>query len=84
MTFLWKKDANLMHISYESGILEKPECSPPDNIFQMTSNPEQWPDKADLLHIEFRRGIPVRVKNINTNEEFTDSLDLFNYVNTIG
>lgn len=35
-------DANLMHISYESGILEKPECAPPDNIYQMTSNPEDW------------------------------------------
>ena len=38
----WSMDAHLLHISYESGILEKPECSPPDNIYQMTSNPKDW------------------------------------------
>jgi argininosuccinate synthase len=45
-----------MHISYESGILEKPECPPPDNIYQMTSNPEDWPDKAEKLQIDFVGG----------------------------
>lgn len=73
-----------MHISYESGILEKPDCAPPDNIFQMTSNPDEWPDKPDILHIEFKQGVPVRVKNAQTNEEHTDSLALFTYLNTIG
>ena len=73
-----------MHISYESGILEKPDCSPPGNIYHMTSNPDQWPDKPDILHIEFKRGIPVRVRNVNTNEEHNDALELFNYLNSIG
>lgn len=73
-----------MHISYESGILEKPECSPPDDIYLMTANPAEWPNKPDLLHIEFKRGVPVRVSNIDTNEEYTDSLDLFSYLNRIG
>ena len=45
-----------MHISYESGILEKPECPAPDHIYQMTSNPEDWPNKADLLTIDFVKG----------------------------
>jgi len=80
----WSMDANLLHISYESGILEKPECPPPENIFQMTSNPEDWPNKPDELQISFEKGKPVRVKNVNTNEEFTDSLELFLYLNKIG
>jgi argininosuccinate synthase len=80
----WSMDANLMHISYESGILEKPECPPPDNIYQMTSNPEDWPDKADLLKIEFRKGVPIKVTNLSTNEEHTDSLEILIYLNQIG
>ncbi len=50
-------DANLMHISYESGILEKPECAAPDRIYLMTHNADSWPDKADLLKIIFEKGI---------------------------
>ena len=80
----WSMDANLLHISYESGILEKPECSPPDNIYQMTSNPEDWPNKADLLKIEFKRGIPIRVTNVDTSETHTDALEIVNYLNKIG
>jgi argininosuccinate synthase len=77
-------DANLMHISYESGILEDPNCSPPDDIYQMTSNPESWPNKSDLIKIEFLYGIPVRVENVETGETFEDSLEIFNYLNEIG
>jgi argininosuccinate synthase len=80
----WSMDANLFHISYESGILEKPECPAPVDIYQMTSNPKDWPDKADLLTIDFVKGVPVRVRNTETNEEFTDSLEIFNYCNKIG
>lgn len=80
----WSMDANLLHISYESGILEKPECPAPENIFQMTSNPEDWPNTADQLKIDFHKGVPIRVKNLSTNEEYSDSLEIFNYVNKIG
>ena len=80
----WSMDANLLHISYESGILEKPECPPPDNIYQMTSNPETWPNTADLLKIEFKRGIPTRVSNVNSGETFYDSLEIIEYLNKIG
>ncbi len=73
-----------MHISYESGILEDPACPAPDNIYQMTSNPDDWPNTADELKIEFSIGVPVKVSNVETNESFTDSLDLFNYLNKIG
>ena len=52
----WSMDANLMHISYESGILEKPECPAPDHIYLMTSNAESWPDKPAQLKINFEKG----------------------------
>jgi len=58
----WSMDANLLHISYESGILEKPECPAPDHIYKMTSNPEDWPDKDDLLTIDFVKGLLLNKK----------------------
>ena len=80
----WSMDANLMHISYESGILEKPECSAPDHIYQMTSNPEDWPDKADKLKIDFEKGKPIHVTDLNSNESASESLDIFLFLNKIG
>ena len=50
----------------------------------MTSNPEHWPDKSDLIKIEFLHGVPVGVENVETGEVFKDSLDIFNYLNEIG
>ena len=80
----WSMDANLMHISYESGILEKPECPAPDHIYQMTSNPEDWPDKADTLKIDFEKGKPIHVTDLNSNESASYSLDIFLFLNKIG
>ncbi|RNA25184.1 argininosuccinate synthase [Brachionus plicatilis] len=80
----WSMDANLLHISYESGILEKPECPAPDNIYQMTSNPSDWPDTADLIKIEFKKGTPVNVTNLGKSVSFSDPLDIMNYLNEIG
>ncbi|KPP67756.1 hypothetical protein Z043_113612, partial [Scleropages formosus] len=51
----WSMDANLMHISYESGILENPKNHPPSDIFCMTKNPEDSPSAPDVLEIEFSK-----------------------------
>jgi argininosuccinate synthase len=50
----------------------------------MTSNPENWPDKADELTIEFCKGVAVKVTNRGTQESFTDALELFMYLNKVG
>ena len=52
----WSMDANLMHISYESGILENPKTAAPEGIYQMTVDPEKAPDTAECLEIEFKKG----------------------------
>lgn len=52
----WSMDANLMHISYESGVLEHPEIPAPENIYQMCKISEHWPDSAEDLKIEFKHG----------------------------
>jgi argininosuccinate synthase len=57
----YSTDANLMHISYEGGILEDPWAAPPDDIFQLTSSPERAKDQAEYVEISFAKGEPVAV-----------------------
>lgn len=80
----YSTDANIMHISYESGILEDPMAPPPEDIYQMTVGPEKWPNSPDELLIDFEAGIPVRVKNTATSKEITDAVEIFEYLNEIG
>src|SRR5512138_494450 len=55
----YSMDANLMHISYEGGILEDPWAEPPENIFQLTTSPERARAEAEYLEISFDKGEPV-------------------------
>ena len=57
----YSTDANLFHISYEGGILEDPWSEPPEDMFVLTVSPEQAPDKATYIEIEFEQGIPIAV-----------------------
>jgi argininosuccinate synthase len=55
----YSMDANLMHISYEGGVLEDPWASPPEGMFQMTVDPEDAPNEAERIVLAYERGIPV-------------------------
>jgi argininosuccinate synthase len=57
----YSMDRNLMHISYEGGILEDPWAEPPASIFILTRSPEDAPDKAAYVEIDFASGVPVAV-----------------------
>ena len=57
----YSTDRNLFHISYEGGILEDPWNEPPEDMFVLSVSPENAPDKATYIEIEFERGIPVAV-----------------------
>ena len=54
-------DQNLMHCSYEGGVLEDPWQPPPDDLFLMTQNPHQSTEDAEEVQIEFFQGIPIKV-----------------------
>ncbi len=54
-------DRNLLHISYEGGILEDPWAEPPEDMFEMTVSPEAAPDQPVYVEIGFESGIPVSV-----------------------
>ncbi|HJQ68459.1 MAG TPA: argininosuccinate synthase [Blastocatellia bacterium] len=55
----YSMDRNLMHISYEGGILEDPWMEAPPEIFILTSSPEDAPDKAEYVEVDFESGVPV-------------------------
>jgi argininosuccinate synthase len=74
----YSMDANLMHISYEGGILEDPWAEPPADMFLWTKSPEQAPDKAETITIDFQAGIPVSL-----NGEKLDPLALLVKLNAI-
>jgi len=54
----YSTDGNLLHISYEGGVLEDPWQAPPEDIFQMTVAPQQAPDEAETITITFEDGNP--------------------------
>jgi len=57
----YSMDANALHISYEGGGLEDPWWCPPDDIWRWTQNPENAPDEAEYITLEFQKGDAVAV-----------------------
>lgn len=52
-------DANLLHSSSEGKVLEDPARETPDYVYSRTVSPEQAPDKATVITLDFERGDPV-------------------------
>ncbi|KAF9973582.1 argininosuccinate synthetase [Actinomortierella ambigua] len=77
----WSTDENMFHISYEAGILEDPDVTPPKDMWKLTVDPEDAPQTPERIVIEFTKGKPTKVTNVGTKEVKTDALDIFNYLN---
>lgn len=80
----WSMDANLMHISYESGVLEDPWKDAPEELYQMTANPLTSPDDPDIVEIEFSNGLPVTLKHAQSGIEKSKPLEMLEYLNVLG
>ncbi len=52
----YSMDANLLHISYEGRILEDPAHEPEESMWRWSVSPENAPDKAEYIELEFRQG----------------------------
>ncbi|MEO1084881.1 MAG: argininosuccinate synthase [Acidobacteriota bacterium] len=74
----YSMDNNLMHISYEGGILEDPWAAAPDDMWRMTTNPEAAPEKPELVTVRYEGGNPVAI-----NGEELDSVALLEKANEI-
>jgi argininosuccinate synthase len=54
-------DANLLHSSSEGKVLEDPNSEAPEYVYQRTISPEEAPDKATEITIDFEKGDPVAI-----------------------
>ncbi len=57
----YSMDANLLHISYEGGVLEDPWEAPPKGMFKMTTDPELAEDAPQWVTVTFEEGNPVAI-----------------------
>jgi len=55
----YSMDANLLHISYEGGILEDPASEPEESMWRWTVSPQDAPDEAEYIEIGYEKGDPV-------------------------
>ena len=75
----WSTDENLMHISFESGMLEDPWQEPKEEMFELSQSPKNALDQEQILTIDFEEGLPVRIDG----QEF-QPVDLLTELNEIG
>ena len=54
-------DANLLHISYEGGVLEDPDYEPEESMWRITVSPEKAPDRPEYVELTYERGDIVAV-----------------------
>jgi argininosuccinate synthase len=57
----YSMDRNLVHISYEGGVLEDPWREPYNDMFRLTVAPEQAPDQPEYVEVEYAAGDPVAI-----------------------
>jgi argininosuccinate synthase len=57
----YSMDANLLHISYEGGILEDPNFEPEESMWRLTVSPEKAPNKPEVIELTYERGDIVAV-----------------------
>jgi argininosuccinate synthase len=57
----YSMDANLLHISYEGGVLEDPSCAPEESMWRITVSPEIAPDAPQTIELTYRQGDIVAI-----------------------
>jgi argininosuccinate synthase len=72
-------DRNLVHVSYEGGVLEDAWREPYEDMFRMTVAPEHAPDRPEYVEVEYARGNPIAING----EQLTPAL-LIERANVIG
>jgi argininosuccinate synthase len=75
----YSTDRNLLHISFEGGILEDPWVEPPEDMFVLTRSPREAPDQETDIELEYREGNPVAL-----NGEHLSPSELLTKLNSIG
>ena len=77
----WSMDENLAHCSYEAGILENANTSPPEDMWKLTEDPTKAPNVPEDFTLTFEKGLPVKLES--KDGVVTDAVDLFLKANAI-
>jgi len=75
----YSMDANLLHISYEGGILEDPAAEPEEAMWLWSVSPEVAPDKPTYLELDYEKGDIVAI-----NGEAMSPATVLEYLNKVG
>lgn len=86
----WSCDENLLHCSFEAGILEKPNTTPPDDMWRKTKSIKNALEIPQDISLHFRNGKPCKLeyKVKTSNDDYTyvvnDSLEIIKVLNNLG
>ena len=75
----YSQDRNIWHLSHEGSDLEDPWNAPKNEMFEISKAPENAPDKAEEVTVDFERGIPIAV-----NGEKLGAVEIIEKLNEIG
>lgn len=76
----YSMDRNVLHLSHEGGDLENPENEPIDDLCLICTRPEEAPNQAEYIVIDFEKGQPVAING----QKFDEPLALLEKANEIG
>ncbi|MBI1310948.1 argininosuccinate synthase [bacterium] len=72
----WSSDDNLLHISYEAGVLEDPWVTAPEEIYERMVHPTQAPDEVERFIIRWEAGVPVKVSSVKSKPGTFEGVDI--------
>jgi argininosuccinate synthase len=75
----YRMDANLLHISYEGGVLEDPWAESEEDMWRWTVSPEKAPDTPTYINLEYKKGDIVAV-----NDKYMSPAEILSYLNKVG
>lgn len=78
----WSTDENMAHISFEAGILEDPDTTPPKDMWKLTVDPTDAPNTPEDFTVEFEKGLPSKLI-LNDGSVVTEPVELFLTANAI-
>lgn len=78
-------DENMAHCSYEAGILEQPDTTPPDDMWKLTADARAAPNEPEDFTVHFKQGLPSQLdyKEKGSPKSVTDPVQLFLTANAI-
>ena len=78
----WSMDENMYHISYEAGILEDPNVTPPKEMWKKTLDVVDASNTPDVISLEFKGGLPFKL--IHGDKTVSEPMAIFNYFTQLG